>query len=86
MMSIGNKIDVMTYTDPNGNMRPVRLRVENEDGTRIVLQVKSAMVKNAKTFGQSKIIRYSCQSIINGALQNYEVSYDTNTMKWLLYI
>lgn len=83
-MSIGNKIDVITYTDPNGNMRPVRIRMENNDGI-IILQVKNAIIKNIRTFGQNKIIKYTCQSIANGILISYKVTYDIGTMQWLLY-
>lgn len=85
-LRIGKKIEMIVYTDKEGNMRPIKFRIENNQGERIVVQVKHAIIKNIKTFGQNKIIEYICQSIVNDKLINYKLTYETNTMQWLLYI
>lgn len=85
MSIIGRRIDMIVYTDVEGNMRPMRFRLETNDGSRVVINVKRSMVKNIRNFRGDKTIRYVCQSIINDTLVNYEVTYETRTMRWLLY-
>ncbi|MGI6372016.1 MAG: hypothetical protein ACOX1R_02300 [Caldicoprobacterales bacterium] len=85
MSVIGRKIDMIVCTDVEGNMRPIRFRLETSDGSRVVINVKRSMVKNIRDFRGHKTIRFICQSIINNTLVNYEVTYETRTMRWLLY-
>jgi len=85
MKIIAISIEMVAWTDEQGNIKPVRFRIANKDESISVIKVdKIISVKNEKLAGNFMQV-YTCQSTIKGAERIYELKYELSTCRWILY-
>lgn len=85
MKVIAKPIEMVAWTDEQGNVNPIRFRIANKDESISVIKVdKIISVENEKLAGNFMRV-YTCQSIIKGAERIYELKYELGTCRWILY-
>jgi hypothetical protein len=85
MKVIAQPIEVVSYTDNKGNVRPLRIRLQREDETIKVIKVDKIIVKETEKLAGNLMLVFKCQSTINNAMKLFEIKYDLKTCKWMLY-
>lgn len=78
-------IEVVSYTDYKGSIKPIKFRMQINDGPMKVINIDSIIWKNTEKFGGNIMIIYKCQSLIDNVLSQFQIKYDLNTCKWMLY-
>jgi hypothetical protein len=73
-------IEMVTWTDPQGKVKPIRFRIDGE-----VVKVAKVCHMTEETWAKQRTFIYQCQSEINGQLRTYELKFDLQTCKWYLY-
>ena len=50
-----------------------------------VIKIDKVIVKETEKFAGNIMIVYKCQSLIDNAIKLFEIKYEINTSKWILY-
>ena len=78
-------IEMVSYTDKHGSIKPIRFRMQVEDEPMQVIKIDKVIVKNTEKFAGNIMIVYRCQSLIDDATKLFEIKYELATCKWILY-
>ncbi len=85
MKVVNQMCDVVCYFDKDGNIKPQRIRVANEDGEQQVIVITKAFEKyEGKVEGVDCII-YKCQSNDENGVKIFELKFNKMEMQWLLF-
>lgn len=85
MKLLRKPIEMVARFDYEGNGRPVKFRVLNEDNENTVVNVDRVVKKELDKFAGNKMIKYTCESCIGGEQKLFELRYEMDTCKWFLY-
>ena len=78
-------IEVISYTNDKGDLRPLRFRMKVDDECMQVIKVDKVISKETEKLAGNNMIVYKCQSIINDILTLFEIKYELATCKWILF-
>ena len=85
MKVLAKPVEMVSWTDEQGNIKPIRFKIYNKDESISVIKVdKVISVVNEKLAGNFMRV-YTCQSVIKGAERLYELKYELSTCRWILY-
>lgn len=85
MKIVAKPIEVISYTDNKGDIRPLRFRLQTEDDSVKVIKVDKVIVKETEKLAGNLMIVFKCQSLMNNEVKTFEIKYDLATCKWILY-
>ncbi|MBE6069076.1 MAG: hypothetical protein E7211_15490 [Clostridium lundense] len=85
MRIIAKPIEVVSYTNDKGDIRPLRFRLQMEDETIKVIKVDKVIVKETEKLAGNIMLVFKCQSLIDDVLKLFEIKYDLKTCRWMLY-
>ncbi len=85
MKLLRKPIAVVASFDGDGNSRPMRFKLLNEDEENAVIKVDKIIKRDIDKFAGNKMLKYTCESCINGTQRLFELSYEVDTCKWFLY-
>lgn len=83
MKLLNKQIDMISWTSIDGELHPIRFRLE-ENNEIIIVKVKQILHKERNQHGGRGVITFRCISIINGMEKIYELTYNCDNQKWLL--
>ena len=78
-------IEMISYTDNKGNIKPVRFRMQIGDEPMQVIKIDKVIVKDTERFAGNIMTVYKCQSSIDNVIKLFEIKYELSTCKWILY-
>jgi len=78
-------IEVVSYTDNKGVIKPIRFRVQVKDEAMKVIKIDKVICKETEKLAGNLMIVYKCQSLIDNVLRQFELKYELNTCRWMLY-
>lgn len=84
MKVVARPITVYSWTDPQGKIHPEKLKLEDKDEIKELNIDKVVTITKEKLAGNPMLV-FSCQSVMRGVLRPYELKYELNTCKWMLY-
>lgn len=85
MKIVAKPIEVISYTDDKGDIRPLRFRLQTEDDSVKVIKVDKVIVKETEKLAGNLMLVFKCQSLMNNEVKTFEIKYDLGTCKWMLY-
>ena len=77
-------IEMVSYTDNKGSIRPVRFRMQIEDEPMQVIKIDKVIVKETEKLAGNIMIVFKCQSLIDNGMKLFELRYELATCKWIL--
>ncbi|MBU3092840.1 hypothetical protein KPL35_12230 [Clostridium sp. CF011] len=78
-------IEMVSYTDNKGDIKPIRFRMQVGDEPMQVIKIDKVIVKDTEKLAGNIMIIYKCQSVIDGAEKLYELKYEMGTCRWILF-
>jgi len=78
-------IEMVSYTDNKGSVRPIRFRMQVEDEPMQVVKIDKIIVKETEKLAGNIMIVFKCQSLIDNVIKLFELRYEISTCKWILY-
>lgn len=85
MKVINQPCDTVCFFDKDGNIKPQRIRIYDNNGEQQVILIPEAFKKyEGKVEGIDCII-YKCQSNNENGVKNFELKFNKNEMQWLLF-
>lgn len=77
---INKPIAVLAHFLPDGKVRPIRFKIEGEDGEQVI-NIEGFMIKannNIRT-------EFTCNITLNGIRRRCEIWYFKQEVRWILY-
>jgi hypothetical protein len=85
MKVIAKTIEMVAWFAEDGTPNPIRFRVRSADESVAVIKVDKVIFKEKEKLAGNSMIVFRCQSIIDNIDKIYEIKYELNTCKWILY-
>ena len=85
MKVIAKPIEMVAWFENQGNINPIRFRMECEDKSYKVIKIDKVIKKNSEKIAGNIMQIFICSSIIDGIEKNYELKYEINSCKWMLF-
>ncbi len=85
MKLLRKPIEILTTFDSEGNGRPVRFRFLNDYSEYTLIKVDRVVKKELDKFAGNTMVKYTCESCIEGERKLFELRHEINTSKWFLY-
>ena len=78
-------IEMVSYTDNKGSIRPIRFRMQINDEPMQVIKIDKVIVKTTEKLAGNIMIVFKCQSLIGNAIKLFEIKYELASCKWILF-
>lgn len=78
-------VEMVSYTDNKGSIRPVRFRMQVDDEPQQVIRIDRVIVKETEKLAGNIMLVYKCQSVIDNVERLFEVKYELKSCRWILY-
>ena len=85
MRILARPIEVISYTDNNGDIRPLRFRLQVDDEPLKVIKVDKVIIKETEKLAGNTMLIFKCQSFIDNVEKLFELRYEIKTCKWVLF-
>ena len=85
MKVVAKPIDMITYFTGDGEVKPIRFRLETEDKKLIVVRVDHIISVTKEKMAGNYMFVFVCQSTIGNETKLYELKYDISTCRWILF-
>ncbi|SCZ08458.1 hypothetical protein [Alkaliphilus peptidifermentans] len=85
MRLLKKSVEMVAWFDYEGNTTPVKFRLLNEEEENTVIKVNKIIKRELDKFAGNKMMKYTCESCINGEIKLLELRYELETCKWYLY-
>jgi len=85
MKVMARAIKMIAWFAEDGTPNPVRFKIKNDDESESVIKVDRVISKEFEKLAGNKMILFRCQSVLNDVNKLYELKYEINTCKWMLY-
>ena len=85
MKVVAKPIEVVSYTDNKGDVKPLRIRIQNDDETLNVIRVDKVITKQTEKLAGNYMLVFKCESLIDNTSRLFEIKYELQTCKWILF-
>lgn len=85
MKVLTKPVEMVAWFTENGTPNPVRFRIRNDDQSTTVIKIDKIIFKEKEKLAGNFMIVFRCQSLINGVTKIYELKYELNTCRWILF-
>jgi hypothetical protein len=77
-------IHIICSFDAEGNVKPRRCKVEGENGAK-VFNIDRILKRETEKLAGNPMLLFTCESVIEGQMWNYQLKYEIFTNKWMLF-
>lgn len=84
MKVICKPIDMVAWFEKDGKVHPIRFRLKEDSENRVIAIERVRCVKLEKLVGNPMYV-FECESHFDNVLKIFEIKYEIETCKWLLY-
>lgn len=84
MKIINQPIEVIAWFLDTGVICPVKFRLKTREGLQ-VYKVEKILTKTTEKLAGNRMMVFHCQSDIDGVLRPFEIKYEVDTMRWVLF-
>ena len=84
MKTVALPIEMITYFKADGQMKPIRFKLNTDNESKVVNITRIIRSHKEKIAGNTMYV-YDCQSIIDGVEKLFQLKFDVDTLKWILF-
>ena len=84
MKVVSKSIDMIAWFQENGKIRPLKFKLE-ESGNCEIIKVDQVINAQTEKFAGNVMQVFDCQSEIDGELRRYQLKYEIETTRWILF-
>lgn len=85
MKVIAKPVDVVAWFENKGIINPIKFRMTCDDDSYKVIKIDKVLLRDKEKITGNIIQIFRCSSVINGVNKIYELKYEINTSKWMLF-
>lgn len=85
MKTLAKPIEMISWTEENGKIHPLRFKIENQEGARYVYKIEKIYTSDLDRIAGNRVYKYTCEININGVNKICELRYDIDSCRWSLF-
>ena len=85
MKVIAKSIEMVAWFENQGNVNPIRFRMECEDKSYKVIKIDKVIKKAKEKIAGNPMQIFTCSSVIEGEEKIFELKYEISSCKWMLF-
>ena len=85
MKIVAKVIEVIAWFKENGDIRPLKFRMSDEQSKIKVVKIDQIIAVDKEKYAGNIMYLFKCQSKIDGELKRFEIKYEVETCKWILF-
>lgn len=85
MKVVALPIDMVAWFTKDGIPNPIKFRTITDDKSNIVIKIDRIIDRKIEILAGNKMHVFKCQSYINGIEKPFELKFEVDSCKWLLY-
>lgn len=85
MKIVAKPIQMVAWFEEDGSPHPIKFRLLNEEQCWSTVKIDKVIIVEREKLAGNPMHVFQCQSLINNVLKTYELKYELNTCKWMLF-
>lgn len=85
MKSIAKPIEMISWTEEDGRIHPVKFKIITREGEKQVCRVLNIYTTDLDRIAGKKVYRFSCEIAINALAKLCEIRYELDSCRWVLF-
>jgi len=85
MKTLAKPIEMISWTEEDGRVHPLRFKIENKEGAKNVYKIKQIYSSELEKIAGNKTYKFTCEISINGYNKICELRYDLESCRWNLF-
>ena len=85
MKVIAKPIEMIAHTNEKGEIRPYRFRVQLDNEPVKVINIDKVLFTQPEKLAGNPMILFKCRSMDNDVETFFDIKYELNTCKWILF-
>lgn len=85
MKVVAKPIEMVVWFEKDGKLHPIRFKLIESNESEKVIKVGRVITREEEKFEGKKRLIFNCQSIVSGVDRLFQIKYEINTCKWVLY-
>lgn len=85
MKVIAKPIEMIAWFKEDGTPNPIRFKLRDEEELSKVIKVDKVLYLKKEKLAGNHMLVFNCQSVIDGTEKIYELKYEMDTCKWILF-
>lgn len=85
MKTIRKPIEMISWTEIDGSIHPLRFKIECHDGEKQMYKVNRVFTKKLDRIAGNLTYKFDCEVNINALMKLCEIRYEVETCKWVLF-
>ncbi len=85
MKTIAKPIEMISWTEENGHVHPLKFKIANHDGEKQTYQIQRIYTTELDRIAGNKVYRFNCEIAINALVKLCEIRYELDSCKWVLF-
>lgn len=84
MKVVAKNIEMIAHFDIDGKIKPIRFRYM-ENNEHQVVKINKIITIDSEKYCGNKMLVYTCSAVINNIEKIFEIKYDIEGCKWILF-
>ena len=85
MKVVAKPIEMIAWFGEEGKIRPVRFRLVDKDGEKIIIQVDRVVSERVERIAGNPMHVFDCQSEMRGEMRPYQLKFNLENSRWMLF-
>lgn len=85
MKVIVRPIEMISHTEEDGKIHPLKFKLEANNGENQVYKVHKIYTTELDKIAGNKVYKFTCEIIINNIVKLCELRYELDSCKWVLF-
>lgn len=85
MKVVCKPIDMVAWFEKNGKVHPIKFRIKGKDEENKVIHIDRIRCVKLEKLAGNQMYVFECESVINDEFKIYEIKYEMETCKWILF-
>lgn len=85
MKALAKSIEMISWTEKNGKIHPLKFKLTLENGESYVYKIIKIYTSEIEKHAGNKIYKFTCEIIVNQSIKICELRYELDSCKWILF-
>lgn len=85
MRTFTKPIELIAYSDETGVTTPLKFKIKTKDDIDLIIRVDKVILRELEKLAGNVMILYKCRGIVEGKEREYELKYEINSCKWMMW-
>lgn len=85
MKTLAKPVEMISWTEENGKIHPIRFKLSMVDGERQICRVGRIYSNELDKVAGNKMYKITCEIIVNNGMRMCELRYELDSCRWVLF-